>query len=321
MNPIFSVCITSHNMALYIERAIESVLFQKINFEIEILICDDFSLDQTSEILKKYNSFPNFVMLYNDKNLGVLKSLSKLLKIAKGRYIALLDADDYWQSNNHLQRHFNIYKEKKNIGFIFGNYLLIEENTGKSRQGIDNNFKFPDKNQFELSIINYPILTSTSSFKKELVKEEEVREYILNEFPTSDYGIYLGLMLKSKGYFSSEQSTVYNFRPNSQSRKENIYDRINHMIKRHKIGDYFIAKHPINHELKERRDFLFNLKILLASWSSYDISFIKKKSQNLSLTEFLKFNPKATYIYIASKNKYLYKIFRPWVLRKRAPGK
>ena len=321
MSPVFSICITAYNMAPYLERAIENVVNQKTEFNIEILICDDFSTDKTYEILSRYNNAHNITIIYNKTNLGVLKSLSQLLQLARGRYIALLDADDYWISDRHLQSHYNIYEANNQIGFIFGNYKLIEEHTGRSNIGMDHNFVFPYERQFENSVINYPILTSTSSFKKELVTGTEINDYISNEFPTSDYGIYLGLMLKTKGHYLADVTTAYNFRVNSQSRKINIYDRINHIIKRHKIGDYFIARHPIDKSLLQKRNFLFNEKILLASWVSNNPDYVKEKAKQLSLSQFIRYDAKAAYIFLASKNRLLFRLCAPWVLRKRAPGK
>jgi len=307
-------------MASYIERAIKSAQQQEIEADIEILICDDHSTDNTSEILDKFKTISNITILYNNTNQGVLKSLSRLISIAKGKYVALLDADDYWCSTNHLKIHHDIYKSQNEIGFIFGNYQFLEEGSGRTNTGMKENFLFPAKNQFEFSLLNYPILTSTSSFRKELITEKELNDYILNNFPTSDYGIYLGLMLKSTGFYSSEITTVYNFRINSQSRKADIYARISHMINRHKIGDYFIDRHHVDKKIVQKRDFLLNQKVLLASWLSFNHSFIKKNAAKLKLTQFLKYNPKASYIYFASKSKFLYKICRPWVLRKRPPG-
>ncbi|SDZ80313.1 Glycosyltransferase involved in cell wall bisynthesis [Arachidicoccus rhizosphaerae] len=321
MNPVFSICVTTYNMAEFLDRAIQSILSQNFNFNIEVLICNDCSTDETIKILENYSKYSNFTIINNIENQGVLKSLSHLLKIAQGEYIALLDADDYWNSINHLQLHYEVYKTNSKIGFIFGNYLIEAEDQIQEQYGYHSSFKFPENNQFEFSLLSYPILTSTSSFRRALLMEEEIEEYIKYNFPTSDYGIYLGLMLKTKGSYLHQTTTTYNFRNNSQSRKIDIYARINHFIKRHTIADYFISKHTIPDSLASKREFLFNQKILLASWLSNNPEFIKEKSNKLSILQFLKYNPKATYIFIASKNKLLYRIFRPWVLRNRAPGK
>ena len=53
-NPVVSVCITTFNKQDYIEQALDSILSQKTNFEIEILIYDDASTDKTVQIIKKY---------------------------------------------------------------------------------------------------------------------------------------------------------------------------------------------------------------------------------------------------------------------------
>ena len=97
-NPLVSICISTYNHERYIARCLESVVAQLPPGEIEILVGDDGSTDRTREIVATYaRTWQNIVMpVFNEKNLGPSGNLSNLIALAKGRYIAHLDGDDYW---------------------------------------------------------------------------------------------------------------------------------------------------------------------------------------------------------------------------------
>jgi glycosyltransferase involved in cell wall biosynthesis len=81
-----------YNGEKYLNEAIDSILGQTIK-DFEFLIVNDGSTDKTGEILKSYND-PRIKIINNEKNIGLTKSLNKGLKLARGEYIARMDADD-----------------------------------------------------------------------------------------------------------------------------------------------------------------------------------------------------------------------------------
>ena len=93
MNKI-SVIMSAFNCENTIEKSINSILNQTYeNFE--FLITDDNSTDHTSEIIKNMKKNDSRIMFYqNTKNIGLTKSLNKLLSISSGSFIARQDADD-----------------------------------------------------------------------------------------------------------------------------------------------------------------------------------------------------------------------------------
>jgi glycosyltransferase involved in cell wall biosynthesis/tRNA A37 methylthiotransferase MiaB len=91
-SPKISVIMSVYNGAEHLEDAIKSILKQtQPNFE--FIIINDASTDSTSEILAKFDD-PRIVIITNDENLGLTRSLNIGFKIAKGEYIARMDADD-----------------------------------------------------------------------------------------------------------------------------------------------------------------------------------------------------------------------------------
>lgn len=90
---LVSVIMSNYNTpAEYLVEAIESVLNQTYtNFE--LIIVDDCSTDNSLEIIKSYKD-SRIVVFENEENLGITKSLNRALAVAKGEYIARMDADD-----------------------------------------------------------------------------------------------------------------------------------------------------------------------------------------------------------------------------------
>lgn len=94
-NPICSVIIPAYNAGKYLREAVMSALRQ--NIELEILIIDDCSTDNTAQIAGLLeDEYPQVRLLQNSTNSGVAASRNKGIEAARGKYIAFLDADDWW---------------------------------------------------------------------------------------------------------------------------------------------------------------------------------------------------------------------------------
>lgn len=109
MKLTLSVCIISYNHEKYIKEAIEGVLNQETNFPFEIVVGDDASTDKTIQILKKLQTkYPKRLKVLNRKtNLGMIKNFKNTYQQCKGKYVAILEGDDYWTDKQKLQKQVN----------------------------------------------------------------------------------------------------------------------------------------------------------------------------------------------------------------------
>jgi glycosyltransferase involved in cell wall biosynthesis len=100
------VCLLTYNHEKFIACAIESVLDQRTDFPIEIIIADDCSIDDTRNIVQTYaKKYPGLIrLILQKKNVGHSQNFYDLISQAKGQYIANLDGDDYWTNPFKLQR-------------------------------------------------------------------------------------------------------------------------------------------------------------------------------------------------------------------------
>lgn len=89
-----SVIVPVYNVETYLKRCVDSILEQTFK-EFEVILVDDGSLDNSSEICNKYSKSDKRVKVIHKKNGGLSSARNAGLNIAKGKYIAFIDSDDY----------------------------------------------------------------------------------------------------------------------------------------------------------------------------------------------------------------------------------
>ncbi len=126
--PLVSIVMPAHNSERTIVTAVDSVLNQSFK-DIELIICDDCSDDDTPNILAKYKDIdPRVIVIRNDFSEGAARARNNCLCIASSRYVAFLDSDDYWEGNKiELQLEFML---KNNVAISHGEYKMFDESGG-----------------------------------------------------------------------------------------------------------------------------------------------------------------------------------------------
>lgn len=117
MSITFSVLITNYNKSNYLNRCINSCLDQNTKKKFEILVFDDCSTDNSLKILKSYGSKISLVVNKKKKfksgPLNQIYGLKKLFFKSKGKFILLLDGDDFFKKNKMEQISKHFFKNKK----------------------------------------------------------------------------------------------------------------------------------------------------------------------------------------------------------------
>lgn len=127
-----SVVITTYNQQDTIARAIESVLRQKCQWPLEVIIGDDGSTDSTSAICKSFaERYPDIVRLYiNEVNKGIVENYFSCLLRCEGKYIADLAGDDEWCDNQKLSREIEFLEEHEDVVLVHTDYRIRNEKDG-----------------------------------------------------------------------------------------------------------------------------------------------------------------------------------------------
>lgn len=125
-----TVCIATYNHEKYIRRAIDSVLNQKVDFPIEILVADDCSTDGTPGILKEYEDItPKLNVVFRKKNLWQQPddNIWLLCNSAQGEYIVLLEGDDFWIDEYKLQKQVAFLDRNKDYIAVAHRCIVVGE--------------------------------------------------------------------------------------------------------------------------------------------------------------------------------------------------
>ena len=128
--PLLSVCLITYNHSKYIQQAIESILMQQVNFDWELVVADDFSLDGTREILLEYkNKYPEFItLILQSKNVGPAKNWLDLIGAPKSKYIAYIEGDDYWLDSQKLQKQVDFLEREPGFSMVHSTVRGVDKN-------------------------------------------------------------------------------------------------------------------------------------------------------------------------------------------------
>ena len=124
MNIDISIVMICYNHEAYVRQAIESILNQKTELSMELIISNDKSPDDTAKLIRQVISeFPesNIIFFDQKENLGVSKNFAFALNQTKGRYIAICEGDDYWIDENKLQIQYDFLKNNLDYSLVFTN--------------------------------------------------------------------------------------------------------------------------------------------------------------------------------------------------------
>ena len=138
-DPQISVCLVTFNHRSFIEQALQGALEQTTSVPFEIVIGDDCSDDGTTEIVRRFQKqHPECVrVLLAERNLGQHTGNGRLnfirtLQNCRGKYVAMIDGDDYWTSSDKLQKQFDALEANSEWGLCFHRAQVVNEKPGES---------------------------------------------------------------------------------------------------------------------------------------------------------------------------------------------
>ena len=123
---VVSVIMPAYNCEKYIGKAIESVLHQDV--PLELIVVNDNSTDGTGRIIEDYMKDSRVRMLNNTENMGAARSRNIAINSSVGRYIAFLDADDYW-TDDKLKKQISFMQRHNSILSSTARELMREDGT------------------------------------------------------------------------------------------------------------------------------------------------------------------------------------------------
>jgi len=185
---LVSVIMPTYNCAGFLKAAIESVLCQSCG-DFELIILDDGSTDNTNEIVLKYLPDPRVRYIRKEKREGLSAARNTAIDLAKGEFLAFLDADDIFLKHK-VRDQVGFFKKKKFSGISYTNEIYFKE--GTNSEMISARYRFSGDVFYYLKRSNF-IHISTVMAPREFFKQNKFSERLKSH---EDWELFLRLALR-----------------------------------------------------------------------------------------------------------------------------
>lgn len=287
--PKVSVLIQTYEHAAYIEECVESVLNQKVDFDLEILLAEDGSKDRTREICSKlailntdkirlfFHSRENNMVLGGIRT-GRFPFIYNFFK-AQGTYIALVDGDDVWIDEMKLQKQVNFLDENPEFTVCFHNTLKGARLNKAIKYSFGPSGEKNLKDGFNFSIGH----TSSMVFRRSAgVPLEQLKTSVMGDWP-----LKLHLLSHGKGYYFSDIMSFYRIQNESVYASSNAGEKILRSLRTYGLfSEKFQNQDASECEIREAYSKLAD-KLVLISLANWDLkNFILALSWSIRLFPF-----------------------------------
>lgn len=209
---LVSIICNAYNHEKYIRKALESFLMQKTNFAFEVLVHDDASTDKTADIIREYEAkYPNIIKpIYQTENQYSKKinnTRTHQLPRAKGKYIAVCEGDDFWTSEEKLQKQVD-YLEAHPECSLCG-HAAYYANEDSSLRG-DKFFRPYDRSKIisiEEALSGWKIATNSMMYPRIVRGDGNVP--FQGDCPNGDYALFCYCASKGNIYYIDELMSAY----------------------------------------------------------------------------------------------------------------
>lgn len=308
IKPKVSVFMLAYNHEPYINIAIDSILMQKTNFDFDIVIGEDYSIDNTRKIIEKISdNYPGkFKLLFNKRNIGALKNEIAVLKACDGEYIAMCEGDDFWTDPNKLQKQYDFMNAKPEYSLCFhkveklyedGRKVLVVNKddptmyiNGEKVQVEE--MMGPPYDTMNLIMNERPCHTCSIFFRQEAIDFNLLM--LSDEVLSGDYVLFLTLSLK--GDFGRINETMAVYRRHKDGISSNkfwkgrvLLSNIQMLNQFDKATNYAFSEQVklkiekcILMELKQNQSFLTQIELIGMLFKQNKIAIVKDSSQIIS---------------------------------------
>lgn len=213
-NPMISVVMPVYNGEKYLSEAIDSILNQTYT-DFEFIILNDGSTDKTEEIILSYDD-PRIVYVRNKENLRIVKTLNKGIELAKGKYIARMDADDI-SFPERFEKQIKFMEDHLNVG-ICGTWV-------QTFGAINETWKVPASHD---GIIMKMIFHSSLMHPTVFIRKSILfgLDYVYDETYTKVEDYALWIYLSDKTEFANVPKILLKYRLNDTCDDRQVYKSI-----------------------------------------------------------------------------------------------
>lgn len=207
---LVSVVMITYGHEKYIRQAIEGVLMQQGDFDLELVIANDCSPDNTDavvqDVLSHHSNAHWISYVRHEKNIGMMPNFIFALQQAKGKYVALCDGDDYWTDPFKLQKQVDFLETNPDYVLCFHKVKILKP---KGELVEDFITKVPENYEAQETFARLGNYIHTPSVVYRNILRKFPEEFEMS--PIGDYFLYMMLAEHGKFKYMDEEMAVYRF--------------------------------------------------------------------------------------------------------------
>lgn len=212
--PLVSVIVLTYNQEEFLKQTLDSIVGQNFPREqVEIVVGEDASSDQTAQILKDYAArYANIFAIFNPRNLGIVDNFINVINHCRGKYIMGCGGDDYYLPGK-IQKQVDFMEKNPHVLMCFGNWYCLENGKFYTEE------RYTPTEDFESLLyscnINAPSACWRRAYWQSYLNEINPQQH---HWGFEDYPLWLYLAQKGKIKHLDENFCVYRILQGSASR-------------------------------------------------------------------------------------------------------
>ena len=273
---VVSVRLKTYQHEEFIQMALAGILMKEVCFSVEVVVGDDFSTDQTLSIIGQFQNNDKIDIKIlsrkkgdeywlNRRKYGRFYNIVDIFNNCRGKYIAILDGDDYWTDSTKLQRQVDVLESDPEVRMVHTGFTRLYSEKGRfvSRESLPS--KRRDGEIFTSLLFANTICTSTVMLRATDLPALNPLLIKFHEYKQADIIMWLYLSSIGEVRYLPDTTTVYRIQTRSIVNSQGYLDKLKFVHSSYKIRFYFANKFQIS--------FMNYIKLLYG--------YIAKQSKNI----------------------------------------
>lgn len=216
---MLSVVVCTCNRLGLLKETLATVLEQKTDFDMEVIVSDDHSSDSTIQWLAEMAVHDDrLCVIFNPENLGIGANWASAMKRVRGKYVAFLDDDDLWTDTYRMQRMVEYLEHHPTVDVVYTDAFMFDPHSGKRRPVVYPHDGFPDLYRLwtgTQSCVSLDVCVIRTATINRCVNYDD---YIRLHFPIQDWNTHILLSRRARYAFIDYPSCEIRATPSSLSR-------------------------------------------------------------------------------------------------------
>lgn len=271
-----SILVLTYNQEKYISQTIDSIVTQLLSADnVELIIADDCSKDNTKRIIQDYSKkYPFIKPIYNERNKGLLKNYYDAISVCSGEYIMGCGGDDYWLPGK-IKTEIDLMRNYTDVGACCAGIIYVDKDNCVLASKVSNKKTVT----YEELLLQNVICASSVCFRRKLwVKYYETIKPYEKKWRMEDYPFWLWLSQNAKISIINKPLCAYRMLNGSVSHSSDLNKCIEFEDNTYEIVQYFSDLHHKQIIQKRHLSNITNIYYLFDDMDSFRRSALHEKS-------------------------------------------